>query len=86
MACAETIVIGWGQSLPIDQLTTCEPSEQTVEPERMAECAEAGADERQHTCHDDGRDQTDPAGSAARDSNDSFHDVSQPSVHKARRA
>jgi hypothetical protein len=38
------MVIGVGQSFPIDQLTTCDPSEQTVVPERRAEWAEAGAD------------------------------------------
>jgi hypothetical protein len=44
VACAEAIVIGVFQSLPIDHVTTCEPSEQTVVPDKIAECADAGAD------------------------------------------
>jgi hypothetical protein len=43
-ASADVIVIGVFQSLPIDQVTTCEPSEQTVEPDNSAVCADAGAD------------------------------------------
>ena len=42
------MVIGVFQSLPIDQLTTCDPSEQTVDPDRRAAWAEAGADSARH--------------------------------------